>query len=180
MSPPSVVAGTSVPLTAAVSAVGLDGMGMAVGRSVVETAFAVVGIIALLLSLALGAAAWGTALRLKIKTSGGVFARGFLGVSAVVAFLIGIAGLALGVGRRLTKQWSYPAANGTLIAALSLGVLFLAVEFAIAGTLYRQVAKTSGGTWPKLLSVASYGLSAVLALVSLLGFIAALVSLFAP
>ncbi|RLB48080.1 MAG: hypothetical protein DRI90_25690 [Deltaproteobacteria bacterium] len=179
MSLPFLRACTSSPFTVAVTRTSLDGMGMAASRPLVEGAFILVGIIALLLSVALGAAAWGTALRLKIKTSGGVFARGFLGISAVIAFLIGVAWVALGIGRQLSKQWSDPAANATLIAAVTLGVVFLAVEFAIAGTLYGRVAKTAGGTWPKLLSIGSYGLSAALALVSLLGFVAALGSLFA-
>jgi len=155
-------------------------MGMAAARPLVEGLFLVVGAVALLLSAALGAAAWVTALRMKIKSSGGVFARGFLGVSAVIAFLFGVACVALSIGRSLSDQWSEPAASGILMAVLSLGVAFLAVEFAIAGTLYWRVGKESGGAWPKALAIVSYGLCATLTLVSLLGVVVALGAWLAP
>ena len=155
-------------------------MGMAASRSLVEGLFVVVGAVALLLSAALGAAAWVTALRMKINSSGGVFARGFLGVSAVVAFVFGVACVALGIGSSVSERWSSAAANGMLIAVLSVGVAFLAIEFAVAGTLYWRVGKTSGGAWPKALSISSYGLCAMLTLVSLLGLFAALGAWIAP
>ena len=157
---------------------GRNGMGAAAMRGLAELIFLFVGVAALLLSAALGAAAWLTALRVKMKSSGGVFARGFLGVSAVVAFLIGVVAIALSRGRWIRAHSSAAVADGLLLGAIGLGVLFLAVEFGIGGVLYWRVAGGTGRTWPKVLSVASFGLGALFGLAALLAFVLALVQAF--
>lgn len=118
----------------------------------------VIGTLALVLSCALGAAAWVTALR-PPKSVGWVFGRGFLGVSAVVAFAIAIMGI--GIGSELWLEHAPPALIGVLVVGVPG---FLATEFFIGGTLYRKV--DTG--FAKFLSVGSHVIAAVLSLVTLL------------
>lgn len=99
-----------------------------------------------------------TALR-PPKSVGWVFGRGFLGVSAVIAFAIAIMGV--GIGSELWLEHAAPA----LLGVLAVGVPgFLATEFFIGGTLYRKV----GTGFATFLSVVSYVIAAVLTLVTVL------------
>jgi hypothetical protein len=85
---------------------------------------------------------------------GGVFGRGFLGVSAVPSF--GVAGLCLSLAMDLwlgvTSPWIY-------LLFCVLFMLFLAIEFAIAGTLYRRSHRHRPSDTAKILAYVSYGLA---------------------
>ncbi len=109
------------------SAMGLKGIGEAIAL--------MIGICALVLSALLGAAAWVSALK-PPSAVGWIFGRGFLGVSAVIAFAIGGFFTAIGMSLWFRK--------GTPVFLLVVGVLalvFMAVEFFIAGTLYRRAGR---------------------------------------
>ncbi len=140
-------------------------MGMSSMQDILAYFMIVVGACALALSGILGAAAWATALRAKIDHSGWVFARGFLGVSAVVCFAIGGAALAGGISTlAFPRAMSAKASVVGTFAAVTLAVFFMAVEFVVAGMLYRRVRQQTGSGWSLFLSVSSFVIAGTLGL----------------
>lgn len=120
--------------------------------------FALVAFVALLLSALLGVAGWVTAVR-GPSSVGGIFGRGFLGVSSVLSFGIGAAALA---GVFDLYRMDSGEFVGPLIAVAVL--VFLAFEFVIGATLYGRAHARSPSTTARVLSVLSYGIAGVLLL----------------
>ncbi len=133
--------------------------------------FALVAFAALLLSALLAVAAWVTAMRGPTSV-GGIFGRGFLGVSSVFSFGIGAAALA-----GMFELYSMDSGEfvGPLLAVVVL--VFLAFEFVIGATLYGRAHARSPSTTARVLSVLSYAIAAVLILAA---FSVALLALFGP
>ncbi len=121
---------------------------------------------ALLLAILLGAASWYSALRMDLDGSSKVFARGFLGVSAVgcaaVGIFFGVAGVALWIDAKADIF-----TPGILIG-VAVSLVFLSAEFVIAGSLYRKVRHKTRKRWPAVLSWGSYALGGVLSLSAIL------------
>ncbi|MGE0321779.1 MAG: hypothetical protein AB7K71_22005 [Polyangiaceae bacterium] len=133
------------------SAMGLKGLA--------EIIFLFFGVALWALSAALGAVSWITALR-PPNTVGWVFGRGFLGVSAVLAFGFGALFLLMGAESSAGGKTS-----ATLFfLAVTLTTLFLVVEFAIAGRLYWRANQHKRSTLAKVLSLLSFGLAAAFGL----------------
>ncbi len=130
-------------------------MGM---QGLAEGIFLFMGVALLLVSAALGIGSWVTALR-PPSSVGGVFGRGFLGVSAVLAF--GVAALFILIG--VSSSWKGKLPMFGLLAAVVLTTLFLVVEFAIAGALYTRSNRHRQSTLAKLLAGASYTLAGLCA-----------------
>jgi len=146
------------------SATGLKGLA--------DAAALAIGIAALALSAVLGTLSWVTVLR-PPSGVGGIFGRGFLGVSAVIAFAIGGLGVALGL-----ELWFARTPGWVLVLLGVLVMAFLAIEFLIAATLYRRSGARRPSVLAKLLAAASYALAALsvlgAGLVVLVGLISAL------
>lgn len=164
-----------MPVTLGVILFGIGGdaqANSAIGLSAMATLFfALVAFVALLLSALLAVAGWVTAMRGPTSV-GGIFGRGFLGVSAVLSFGIGAAALA-GVFEL------YSMDSGELIVpVIAIAVLvFLAVEFVIGATLYGRAHARSSSKTARGLSVLSYVIAGVL----LVGaFAVALMALLGP
>jgi hypothetical protein len=131
-------------------AMGLKGIG--------ELALLVIGIAALVLSAVLGTLSWLTVLRPPSRV-GWIFGRGFLGVSAIVAFAIGGLGVSIGL-----ELWLAHTPDWVLVLLATLVMLFLVIEFLIAATLYRRSNAQRASLAAKLLSGISYALAALCAL----------------
>jgi hypothetical protein len=123
----------------------------------------------------LGAAGLLSAVRANLDSASKVFARGFLGVSAVAIFFVSAFLLVLGLG--------FVGALRDMLAAtfavVGLALLFLAVEFALAATLYLRVRQRTGGRLAGLLGWSCAGLCAAIALLALASFFLALDTLAA-
>ncbi len=125
-------------LVLAHGAMGLQGMG--------EAELLAIGIAALVLSAVLGALSWLTVLRPPSQV-GWIFGRGFLGMSAIVAFAIGGLGVSIGL-----ELWLQHTPDWVLVLLLTLVTLFLAIEFFVAATLYRRSNAQRTSLAAKLLS----------------------------
>jgi hypothetical protein len=137
---------------------------MGVGAAVEILAF-LIAPFALALSIVLGVLAVRTALRPPTAV-GWIFARGFLGVSAVAAFAIGVLLLALALSDAFKGVGNL--VFGSLFA-VALGVL--SAEFAVAGKLYGRVHEARKSKLALVFGIASFviaGIFALLALVVLL------------
>lgn len=128
----------------------------------------IIGVACLLLSAVLGAMSWTTALRPPTAV-GWIFGRGFLAISAIVAF--GIGGLFFAMSLEL---WVRRTPDWVVVLVFVLIAAFLAIEFVIAGVLYRRSNAHRPSLSAKLLAIASFGIGGVFSLGTLL-----LLSLFA-
>lgn len=134
----------------------------------------ILGALALVVAAVLGILSWVTVLG-PPKRVGWVFGRGFLAVSAIMAFALGGVCITLGLGSTSgsTSSWF-----GLLVVVATLA--FFAIEFAIAGTLYRRSNAHHPSNVAQWLSIASYvlaGLAAVsTVLVLILGAFAQIIS----
>jgi hypothetical protein len=117
---------------------------------------------ALLAAAVLGLLAVKTALR-PPSAVGLIFARGFLGVSSVAAFAIGIMLLAIAFGD--TLKGASGLVFGSLFA-VALGVL--AAEFAVAGKLYGRVYADRKSKLALVFGVVSFFIAGIFALLLLL------------
>lgn len=122
--------------------------------------FRIMGFGGILLAAALGGAGLMLAARKHLDSSGKVFARGFLGVSAVACFGLSAACIA----------FSYSSVPWVGKTVATLTILFLAVEFGIAGALYARVHAGSGSSLSKALSLISYFLCALLGIAATIVF----------
>lgn len=117
-----------------------------------------IGVLGLGLSALLAIGAWLTAVRQPTSVAG-IFGRGFLGVSAVLCFAIGIFSLAGVFGL------FEPESSEVVIGFLGMVVqAFLAFEFVIGATLYGRAHERSGRTFTRVLSLISYGIAGLLLL----------------
>lgn len=158
-----------------------DGMGVAILSDFFDLVMPYVliafGVPALALSAVLGAGGFVIAARMKSDSTGKVLGRGFLGVSAVVSFLLGAIALLSGVSGATSSAVHEGLLEWLLIATLTAGTIFLTVEFFIAAALYTRIwrdrgsrlaAALAGGSW---VAGALMGVIALLA-VALLGILA--------
>lgn len=129
---------------------------------------------ALLLGVVLGLLAVKTALR-PPSAVGWIFARGFLGVSAVMALAIGVLLLAVAFGDSL-KQASGLVFGG--LFAVVLGIL--AAEFAVAGKLYGRVHADRKSKLALVFGIASFVISGIFALAAFLLLVVSLGMHFFP
>lgn len=129
---------------------------------------------ALILSFVLGLLAVKTALR-PPSAVGWIFARGFLGVSAVLAFAIGVMLLALALSDTL-KQATGLVFGG--LFAVALGIL--AAEFAVAGKLYGRVHADRKSKLALVFGIASFVIAGVFALLAFLVLLVTLGMHFFP
>jgi hypothetical protein len=148
------------------SAVGLGGVLEGIGL--------LIGIAALALSVILGALGWITALRPPSSVAG-IFGRGFLGVSAVLSF--GVAAIGLGLGMDL---WLGQVSPWVILLFCVLFMLFLAIEFAIAGTLYRRSHRHRPSDAAKVLAYVSYALSGLFSLGTFATLFLGVITITAP
>jgi hypothetical protein len=118
------------------------------------------GVLGVLISAALGFAGLAVATRVSLDTSSKVFARGFLGVSAVICFAVSAMFIAFSLG---DMAW-------VSSLAVTLVFIFFTIEFIIAARLYGNVHEKNGSKGAKVLSIISYGISAVMALIAIIMF----------
>jgi hypothetical protein len=115
-----------------------------------------IGAAGLAVSIALGITGFWVAKRVKLDSSRRVFARGFLGVAAVVFFALSAAFLALG---------SSKGNDDTFVTGLLVSIpLVLGAEFGIAGALYREVRRKTGSAGALALSIVSFAIAVLCAL----------------
>lgn len=133
--------------------------------------FGLVALVALLVSALLAVAGWVTAIRGPTSV-GGIFGRGFLGVSAVFCFGIGAAALA---GALDLYSAGSPDFVGPLLEIMVL--VFLAFEFVIGATLYGRAHARAPSTMARVLSLICYGVAGLLILGA---FGVAAMALFGP
>jgi hypothetical protein len=143
---------------------GVAGLGKAVAL--------VIGIGALSLSIVLGALSWATVLK-PPKSAGWVFGRGFLGISAVIAFAVGGLGLAMGL-----ELWLGPTSGVALGIVATLVMAFMATEFVIAGVLYLR--SNAQPVLKKILAIGSFAFGVVFGLGALVIVVAGLIDLATP
>jgi len=156
-------------------------MGTAAASAIAGVFFIVIGVAALVLSALLGVAAWWTALREQIDSTAQVFARGFLGVSSVASFAVGAVCSTLGAAMFLDPSGKDPRFSVVaFFLAMALAATFLAVEFVIAGLLYRRVRARSGSGWSRALSIGSFVTSGLLGFGALGGFLFAALLAIVP
>ncbi len=131
-----------------------DGMGL---KGLGEFLWLAIGVVALALGALLGALSWFKVFR-PPQTTAGVLGRGFVGVSAVVAFSIGVIGVV--VGFDLETPWA--------LGALAVMVVFMAAEFYIAAILYFRVHRARGSGMARFLAFASCAIGGLFVLGALL------------
>jgi hypothetical protein len=127
-----------------------------------------------LLSAALGAGGFATALRARLDGSAKVFGRGFLGVSAVLVFLV--SGLAIVFGATCFDSTKKRNLGAWAFGIFTAACIFMAIEFAVAGALYLRVHRQAKQTRAAILGWSSVVVAVVLAIASILS---ALITVFA-
>lgn len=134
-------------------------IGLSIPTGFFDRVALLVGFYGILVSIAMGVGGLYVAKKVQLDSSRKVFARGFLGVAAVVCFACSVGLIAAGTP---AHGKSSPALG--VVAALI--PLVLGVEFAIAGALYMAVHEKKGGAGSMALSIVSYGVAVVSALVT--------------
>ncbi len=129
-------------------------------KGVVDGFFRTIGVGGILVSAAMGFAGLVIAKRVRLDSASLVFARGFLGVSAVACFGISAAMVVVSIS---DVKWVGPLVG-------SLVLLFLAIEFAIGGALYRRVHLQKGGDPARVLSVLCFALAIVIGIAAVTVF----------
>ncbi len=138
-------------------------------KSLGELFAIMIGIVALALGVLLGALAWFKVLR-PPKSAAGVFGRGFAGVSAALAFAIGVMAFALG----------FDVKAPLMIVGFVLVVVVMASEFVIAGVLYDRVHRARPSTVARWLAFASFAIGGLFVLAAQLVVTVSLLMLAFP
>jgi hypothetical protein len=134
----------------------------------------VLGGIGIVFSAALGFAGLRVAAKTELQSAPKVFARGFAGVSSVLAFFASASLLVFGLVclKRLAQRTS-----GVWMLVVGVSLACLAIEFGIGGALYARARRTF---FTRALSVVSFLAVPVLGLLSLCALVLGVVWLFQP
>ncbi|MEO8799602.1 MAG: hypothetical protein ABI551_17040 [Polyangiaceae bacterium] len=142
----------------------------ATGAKAMGEIFAImVGIVALALAALLGALAWFKVLR-PPKSAAGVFGRGFAGVSAALAFAVGVTAFAMGFD--VKTPW--------MTVGFVLIVVVMAAEFVIAGMLYLRVHRARPSSAARWLAFASFAVGGLFVLSAVLVVVVSVLMLAFP